>query len=358
MNEPDANPPSINPYEVLGLETTATDDGVKKAYRKLALKHHPDKVPDSEKSAAHTHFQTIAFAYAVLSSPSRRRRYDTTGSTSDSIADDDDFDWLDFYRQQFEDIVSEEAIQRIADEYKGSEEEKKDVLDAYTKVKGRLDKVYDYVMLSDVLEDDDRFIGIIEDAVKEGAVERYAVFEKEKDRARREKVKEAERKRRAEWDKKHGSTKEAAEKAKAKTKGKKNDTGGGLADLAALIQQRRKNDGDILARLEAKYAPKSGRSKKRATPMDDEPSEAAFQAAQKKMMENAPGKAKKVTKKARNIVVEDEDEDMSEGSVDLEKDDDDKQDDDEEEDSPPPKAKKRKTAPKGKSRAAKSKGRA
>lgn len=34
-------PPSINPYEVLGLEPEATADDVKKAYRKLALKHHP-----------------------------------------------------------------------------------------------------------------------------------------------------------------------------------------------------------------------------------------------------------------------------------------------------------------------------
>lgn len=34
-------PPSIDPYKVLGLETTATEDDVKKSYRKLALKHHP-----------------------------------------------------------------------------------------------------------------------------------------------------------------------------------------------------------------------------------------------------------------------------------------------------------------------------
>jgi DnaJ family protein C protein 9 len=36
-------PPSIDPYTVLGLETSATEDDVKKAYRKLALKHHPGK---------------------------------------------------------------------------------------------------------------------------------------------------------------------------------------------------------------------------------------------------------------------------------------------------------------------------
>lgn len=39
--EAEDGPPSIDPYEVLGLETTASADDVKKAYRKLALKHHP-----------------------------------------------------------------------------------------------------------------------------------------------------------------------------------------------------------------------------------------------------------------------------------------------------------------------------
>jgi DnaJ family protein C protein 9 len=39
----DNEPPSINPYEVLGLEKTASQDEVKSAYRKAALKHHPGK---------------------------------------------------------------------------------------------------------------------------------------------------------------------------------------------------------------------------------------------------------------------------------------------------------------------------
>jgi len=41
IGEEEAGPPTINPYEVLGLEHEATADDVKKAYRKMALKHHP-----------------------------------------------------------------------------------------------------------------------------------------------------------------------------------------------------------------------------------------------------------------------------------------------------------------------------
>ena len=41
MDEMDDSPPTIDPYAVLGLETEATDEDVRRAYRKLALKHHP-----------------------------------------------------------------------------------------------------------------------------------------------------------------------------------------------------------------------------------------------------------------------------------------------------------------------------
>jgi DnaJ family protein C protein 9 len=43
--EEEEGPPAIDPYEVLGLEAEATADDVKKAYRKLALKHHPGMFP-------------------------------------------------------------------------------------------------------------------------------------------------------------------------------------------------------------------------------------------------------------------------------------------------------------------------
>merc|ERR1711939_1086984 len=107
-------PPSIEPYTVLGIEKSATADEIKSAYRKAALKHHPDKAAPHLKDEAHTKFQEVAFAYAVLSDPIRRKRYDTTGSTSESMDADGDFSWSDFYSEQFRDVVTADAIERFA----------------------------------------------------------------------------------------------------------------------------------------------------------------------------------------------------------------------------------------------------
>jgi molecular chaperone DnaJ len=63
-------------YEVLGVQKSVTNDELKSAYRKLALKYHPDrnKSPDAEER-----FKEISEAYAVLSDQEKRKRYDTYG---------------------------------------------------------------------------------------------------------------------------------------------------------------------------------------------------------------------------------------------------------------------------------------
>jgi len=64
-------------YEVLGIEKQATKDEVKKAYRKLAMKYHPDKNPDNK--AAEETFKEASEAYEVLSDSDKRSRYDQFG---------------------------------------------------------------------------------------------------------------------------------------------------------------------------------------------------------------------------------------------------------------------------------------
>ncbi len=68
-------------YEILGVSKTATEDELKKAFRKLARKYHPDVAED--KKNAEAKFKEINEAYEVLSDPAKRQKYDTLGPNWD-----------------------------------------------------------------------------------------------------------------------------------------------------------------------------------------------------------------------------------------------------------------------------------
>lgn len=71
--------PETDYYKILGIGKTASDTEIKKAYRKLAMKYHPDKTK-GDKNAEET-FKKVSEAYAVLSDKEKRKQYDTYGST-------------------------------------------------------------------------------------------------------------------------------------------------------------------------------------------------------------------------------------------------------------------------------------
>jgi curved DNA-binding protein len=88
-------------YAILGVDRSATPEEIKKAFRKLALEHHPDRAKD--KKAAEAKFKEINEAYAVLSDEQKRRQYDMFGP--------------DQFRQQYtqEDIFSDSSFGSIQD---------------------------------------------------------------------------------------------------------------------------------------------------------------------------------------------------------------------------------------------------
>ncbi|KIW71236.1 hypothetical protein PV04_03424 [Phialophora macrospora] len=71
--------PEIDLYEILGVPKDASQADIRKAYRKAALAHHPDKVPPEEREAAEARFKAASQAYEILYDDEKRKLYDTHG---------------------------------------------------------------------------------------------------------------------------------------------------------------------------------------------------------------------------------------------------------------------------------------
>lgn len=95
---------SLDFYEILGVEKSASEQEIKNAYRKLAMKYHPDKNPGDEKCTSvpslrasilgglgAEEFKKVSIAYSVLSDPNKRRQYDVSGPSASAL----DFEGID-----------------------------------------------------------------------------------------------------------------------------------------------------------------------------------------------------------------------------------------------------------------------
>ncbi|POM60775.1 DnaJ domain containing hypothetical protein [Phytophthora palmivora] len=92
-------------YELLGVSSSATASQMKRAYRKLSLKYHPDKQTEETREAMKEEFVKITNAYRVLSDPERREKYDVYG-----IADEQGFANFDEATRFAEDGVEDSLL--------------------------------------------------------------------------------------------------------------------------------------------------------------------------------------------------------------------------------------------------------
>ena len=92
-------------YEVLGVDRGADDASIKKAYRQLAKKYHPDMNPGDEE--AEKKFKEASEAYAVLSDPEKRRQYDQFGHAAFEGGGAGGFSGFDFGGADFSDIFGD-----------------------------------------------------------------------------------------------------------------------------------------------------------------------------------------------------------------------------------------------------------
>ena len=178
--------------------------------------------------------------------------------------------------------MTPDAVKTFAETYKGSEEERQDVLKVYTKHKGKWKGVYEDVMLSSPLEDEERYRGWIDEAIKSGEVEEYKVYTDEKPKDKERRMQKA----RKEAKEAEAAGKEISKKKTGRGEGiGSSQTGAGLSDLAAMIQQRQKGRAEaFLDGLEARYTNGTGSSKKGKRNLE-EPDEEAF----KRMAERGKG---------------------------------------------------------------------
>ena len=209
-------------------------------------------------------------AYAVLSDEARRARYDATGSTSESLSDD--FDWASYFKAQYAETVTLEKLDQLKDTYQGSEEEKRDILDAYKKHKGNLNKLFLDIMLSNILDDEVRFREIIDRAIAAGEVQGFDAYVKESQKSKDKRRKKANR---------EASEAEQHAKDSGVYEGPSGDNSKGKkSTLADMIQQRQKERAStFLDDLEAKYGGKgsmNGQTKSKKRKQNGESPEEAF----------------------------------------------------------------------------------
>ncbi|KAM0940060.1 putative chaperone protein AtJ6 [Dioscorea sansibarensis] len=200
-------------YEILGVERTASQQEIKKAYYKLALRLHPDKNPGDEE--AKEKFQLLQKVISVLGDGEKRALYDQTGCVDDEgLVGEAAHNLQEFFRSVYK-RVTEADIEEFHANYRGSDSEKKDLKDLYAKFKGNMERLFCSMLCSDPKLDSHRFKDIIDETIAQGELQSTKTYKK--------------------WSKQVSSTKPPTNPLVRRGKPKKQPEN----DLMELITQRR-----------------------------------------------------------------------------------------------------------------------
>ncbi|XP_010548038.1 PREDICTED: chaperone protein dnaJ 6-like isoform X2 [Tarenaya hassleriana] len=239
-------------YEVLGVERTASQQEIRKAYHKLALRLHPDKNPDDKE--AKEKFQQLQKVISILGDEEKKAVYDRTGSVDDADLSGDVVDNLREFFQAMYKKVTEADIEEFEANYRGSESEKKDLIELFKKFKGKMNRLFCSMLCSDPKLDSHRFKDILDEAIAAGEVKSTKAYEK--------------------WAKQISEMKPPTSPLR-----KRRSSKGSEKDLYSLISQRRNERKD---RFESMFSSMVSRYGGNAE--ESEPTEEEFEAAQRKVV--------------------------------------------------------------------------
>ncbi|XP_061373706.1 chaperone protein dnaJ 6-like [Gastrolobium bilobum] len=257
--------PQKNLYQVLGVERTASQQEIKKAYYKLALQLHPDKNPGDEE--AKEKFQQLQKVISILGDEEKRALYDQTGCVEDAdLAGDVVRNLHEFFRTMYK-KVSEVDIEEFEANYRGSDSEKNDLIDQYKKCKGNMNRLFCSMLCSDPKLDSHRFKDILDEAIAAGELKTTKAYQK--------------------WAKEVSETKPPTSPLRRRAKSNNQSK----TDLYAIITQRLNDRKDQFDSMFSSLVSKYGGGDM------PEPSEEEFEAAQRKLESGRSSKKSKQSKR-------------------------------------------------------------
>lgn len=140
---------------------------IRKAYLHLAVRLHPDKNPGDDQ--AKSKFQSLQRIYAVLSDEAKRASYDRTGSldAAEGLGGESFDELYAYFRDAFKEVTPTD-LDDYELRFRGSEEERRELLELYERFRGNMDKVFEWLVCSDPSRDAHRFAATVRSAAERG----------------------------------------------------------------------------------------------------------------------------------------------------------------------------------------------